>query len=402
MSIVNQHSVEAETEIQVAPLSMKELQDLQITSFNNWCSKFAQCGVKYRVVEISQQVLKILQQDGIFMHEGDRAFGTPGKWDECDQWSDDESASDEQSQKQGQNYENNLTDSKYNNLNKANNLVVQEMRNLNIQDEQSGKLRDQQSQEIDDENNMQFEEIRRLKMQIDQCIRELGGEVIPKLNWSAPIDALWSNQNQLKCRNSDEVMLQVQCSDRIGHDLDIIQQIQEFNPNFQCFLVLKQFVNLRPEREFRCFVRDFTLVGISQRHIDQFFSGLENSKDEFQQLISDFFAGKLVNQLSSDNFDFLSDFVFDVYIQNSNSKVILMDIGIVGGSTQSLLFDWDELYGENGLQFEFRINGDDQQGVINKGQAIFYGVPYEFACGSQKVLSGIAEQAREWWRDNCN
>ncbi len=44
------------------------------------------------------------------------------------------------------------------------------------------------------------------KRAVEAAISELGGRVVPKLNWSCPSDALWvSATNSLACRNADEV-----------------------------------------------------------------------------------------------------------------------------------------------------------------------------------------------------
>ena len=41
---------------------------------------------------------------------------------------------------------------------------------------------------------------------IGRAIQELGGRVIPKLNWSCPSDATWISSNgSMLCTNSDEV-----------------------------------------------------------------------------------------------------------------------------------------------------------------------------------------------------
>jgi hypothetical protein len=54
---------------------------------------------------------------------------------------------------------------------------------------------------------------------IDEAINKLGGAVLPKLNWSAPTDAAWVLGGSLKCVSSDDVLLLLQSSDRVAHDL---------------------------------------------------------------------------------------------------------------------------------------------------------------------------------------
>ena len=69
--------------------------------------------------------------------------------------------------------------------------------------------------------------------------------------------------NSLACTNAEEVMLLLKSSDRIAHD--ICHAFDGCNPKPpdppQYALVLKKFYDLKPEREFRCFVRDRDLLG---------------------------------------------------------------------------------------------------------------------------------------------
>ena len=49
----------------------------------------------------------------------------------------------------------------------------------------------------------------------------MGKYVVPKLNWSCPVDAKWvSTNDQLGCSNADEILLLLKCSDRIASDLE--------------------------------------------------------------------------------------------------------------------------------------------------------------------------------------
>ena len=46
--------------------------------------------------------------------------------------------------------------------------------------------------------------------QIDAAIAALGGRVLPKLNWSAPLDAAWlTTTGSIACTNADEVGLRL-------------------------------------------------------------------------------------------------------------------------------------------------------------------------------------------------
>ena len=69
--------------------------------------------------------------------------------------------------------------------------------------------------------------------------------------------------NSIACSNADEVLLLLKSSDRIAHDICHAFDGCQNKPQqpVQYCLVLKKFYDLKPEREFRCFVRDHELVG---------------------------------------------------------------------------------------------------------------------------------------------
>ena len=51
-----------------------------------------------------------------------------------------------------------------------------------------------------------------LESKIMKAIKELGGEVFPKLNWSAPRDACWISPNgTLKCSSFQDICLLLRC-----------------------------------------------------------------------------------------------------------------------------------------------------------------------------------------------
>lgn len=127
-------------------------------------------------------------------------------------------------------------------------------------------------------------ELRALSRTLEQHIRELGGDrVFAKLNWRAPVDASWVTvDNTLASRTPAEVFLLLKSSDRMVEDLTDpgerfrVQLDADGNPTplpgpvapepgFRAHLVLRKWTQLSATSEFRCFVRDNRLVGISQR-----------------------------------------------------------------------------------------------------------------------------------------
>ncbi|KAK9792491.1 hypothetical protein WJX73_008072 [Symbiochloris irregularis] len=174
---------------------------------------------------------------------------------------------------------------------------------------------------------------------LDKAIKHLGGRVIPKLNWSCPLDATWiSSSGSMLCTCSDEVFLLLKSSDRVMHDMTSAfegcppSQLQP--PRLQ--LALRRYLDLRPEREFRCFVHQHMLIGISQRHITDFFPTLVDQRMEFLHAITEFHAANLQCKF------ILPDYTCDVYI-NTKGQVRLVDFNPIGGTTSPLLFQWEEL-----------------------------------------------------------
>lgn len=77
-------------------------------------------------------------------------------------------------------------------------------------------------------------------------------------------DATWvTASNSLECTNADEVLLLLKASDRAAHDICNAFDGCTTQPQQETayFLVLKTLYDLKPEREFRCFVKGHELVG---------------------------------------------------------------------------------------------------------------------------------------------
>ncbi|XP_060556536.1 cell division cycle protein 123 homolog [Ruditapes philippinarum] len=137
---------------------------------------------------------------------------------------------------------------------------------------------------------------------LKNTIRRLGGQVFPKLNWSAPKDATWiSFDRTLKCTCTSDVYLLLKSSDFISHDLtqpfkhccDDENLKNETSVKYE--LVLRKWQELNPAYEFRCFVKDNKLIDC-----------------------------------------------FDVY-RRCQGKLLLLDFNPFGRVTDGLLYTWEEL-----------------------------------------------------------
>ncbi|KAL2248843.1 cell division cycle protein 123 homolog [Sesamum indicum] len=195
-----------------------------------------------------------------------------------------------------------------------------------------------------------------LEMEIKASIEFLGGAIFPKLNWSAPKDSAWiSSTGNLKCTSFSEIALLLRSSDSIVHDLyhayDSCTDKTASRPSSFFLALRKWYPSLKPEMEFRCFVRHKLLVGICQRELTNFYPALLEKKYDLKIMIGEFFMEKVKGNFGSESY------TFDVYVRK-DGRVKLLDFNPWGASTLPLMFTWDELeekLREGGKELEFRI-----------------------------------------------
>ena len=197
---------------------------------------------------------------------------------------------------------------------------------------------DEREEDEDDEesNDFSFPE---LTEQIQSAIESLGGEVMPKLNWSCPKDATWINTGSLKCQTPGDVYILLKSSDFVMHDIlhAFDNSVGEKLSEVSYELVLRQWCNLNPSMEFRCFVWNGDLMAISQRNHTQHFPHMTTEKMIFRSQILDFYDDYIY-----DNFPGNGNYSFDVYI-DKKERIWLVDFNVWGSRTDSLLFTWDEI-----------------------------------------------------------
>lgn len=176
--------------------------------------------------------------------------------------------------------------------------------------------------------------------QVDEAIKEIGGKVFPKLNWSSPRDAAWiALNNSLCCENFIDICLLMKSSDFITHDLTSpFQLTQDANTNTRDSVVyslaLRKWIDMTPSGEYRCFVKQHKLFAISQRQM-QHFGFIMESKVSIVKSLKRFYNRNIRDKFPE------SDYTFDVYL--GGSSVILIDFNPFVEVTDSLLFSWPEL-----------------------------------------------------------
>lgn len=278
---------------------------IQNCSYESWFPKYKSSCIKSRIIPLPQVVVSYLQEDGIVLADEDDTVGGP----EEDEW---HSAGASTSQNQAH--------------------------------DDSSDDEDAEPEEERLPPNLRFPEVHQM---IKANIEELGGSVAPKLNWSSPKDAKWisPHQNTLKCTTPNDIYLLLKSSSFVSHDLvHAFDDCTDAPPKrpFSPVLVLRPFFNPHVALEFRCFVKDRSLIGICQRDLNHY-NFLEGLKPNLWKKINNFFRDTL-------RFTFPdSCFTFDVYVPENSfaddglGKVRLMDINPWALHTDSLLFTWEEL-----------------------------------------------------------
>lgn len=216
-----------------------------------------------------------------------------------------------------------------------------------------------------------------LHQAIKDAIKELDGEVAPKLNWSSPKDAGWisPHQNTIKCTTPDDIYLLLKTSNFISHDLDhafdgTIAATPSTTPTtnsglgFEPVLVLRIFFSPQTSMEFRCFVKQRSLIAITPRDLN-YYEFLKKFRPAILERIEDLFEDHLRLTFPDGNF------CFDVYVPEQRTEIQasrdfidsdddgdendpndpalnlgrarLIDINPWAPRTDTLLFDWSEL-----------------------------------------------------------
>ncbi|KGN66107.1 cell division cycle protein 123 homolog [Cucumis sativus] len=192
-----------------------------------------------------------------------------------------------------------------------------------------------------------------LESDVKHSISSLGGSVFPKLNWSAPKDSAWISPNgTLKCSSFSEIALLLRSSDSLVHDLchayDSCTDKSSSRPSKFFLALRKWYPSLRPEMEFRCFVKNRNLIGISQREVTTFYPALVEKKERLREVILEFFIDHV-----KANFE-LENYTLDVYVTR-NESVKIVDFNPWGAFTLPLLFDWEELEEAQKEEIDLRI-----------------------------------------------
>ncbi|RNA08611.1 cell division cycle 123-like protein [Brachionus plicatilis] len=201
---------------------------------------------------------------------------------------------------------------------------------------------DSWDEEEEDKNYPDFREFDEI---LKEKLKTFSNKVFIKLNWSSPKDAFWV-LNKLSCCSLSDIYMLLKSSDFISHDLNQAfsqcednEEMRQTIDSFEYKLIMREWVNINPSMEFRCFVNKDRLVGISQRECRSFYQILLDGRNEMMQRIEYFFAEKIQGKFLDESF------VFDVCLGKKSIK--LLDFNPFCSKTDSLLYSWEELSDEN-------------------------------------------------------
>ena len=155
--------------------------------------------------------------------------------------------------------------------------------------------------------------------------------VFIKLNSKSAIDSEFACV-QLKCFNLDEILVLIKASERM---------YKVFNPYGQNYLILKPWYKIEHKNEFRCYLVNKRLKGISQRYIDSFED--YDDIDKIRECIIEYIFSKemkdILDKIEIDENDLHYMIIDLVYMPKKNRvKIVDVETLIEGGD----IFDFNE------------------------------------------------------------
>ena len=203
-------------------------------------------------------------------------------------------------------------------------------------DQEDGTISPDWSSSEDEDEQEVHSWVTGLKLKVEAVITKLGGQVFPKLNFTSPRDSSWILPNrQLKCTCLTDILLLLKASSLIQYDLSDGIRERGF---IRYEIVLRRWMEVSPGWEYRCFVKENCLIGISQRDCSDFYAHNLVDAEDLSVRIKNFFERFIRNKFP------LCDYAFDIVTFGSHvGDYRLVDFNPFDKVTDPCLFDWDEL-----------------------------------------------------------
>ena len=159
--------------------------------------------------------------------------------------------------------------------------------------------------------------------EISKKIKDIINEyeyVFVKVNNKSGTDASFL-VTQLKCFTIEEIITLIKGSQRIMDNFDY--EIDKNN-----FLVLKEWYKIEHKNEFRCFIVNSELKGITQRYIDAYENYDDKDIESIKNIIISFVSNDIKSALDEYNKEMKEDvnLILDVVYLPKKSKVKIIDI----------------------------------------------------------------------------
>ncbi|XP_055613298.1 cell division cycle protein 123 homolog [Uranotaenia lowii] len=189
----------------------------------------------------------------------------------------------------------------------------------------------------DDEADDDSPEFPEFSSKVTDAIENLGGSAFLKSDWHCPKDAQWITLGQSLCvRDLTDVYQLLKASSLCKEDFSERSPLN----NTGYHIVLKKWRDIHPGSEFRCFVKNKSLVAISPRQWPSYHEHIAKERSDIVNDIVSLFKEKIKEKFP------LKDYVIDVY-RPAKDHVVILDFSVYGkGNSDSLAFDYDQLDAE--------------------------------------------------------
>ncbi|XP_063704250.1 translation initiation factor eIF2 assembly protein-like [Culicoides brevitarsis] len=186
---------------------------------------------------------------------------------------------------------------------------------------------------------------------LQEKLRILNGSAFIKTNFHCPKDSVWITAGQtMRARSLSDVYMLLKASSICKEDL-ACENVGEQGH----VVVLRQWTEIHPGTEFRCFVKNKCLIAISPRDWPQYHAHIAQHKRDIINDIVSLFKEKIKEKFPID------DYVFDVF-RETKDEVYLVDFSPFDESvTQALAFEWPELHSSLGVAISTPEDEDDPE-----------------------------------------
>jgi len=145
--------------------------------------------------------------------------------------------------------------------------------------------------------------------------------------------------DKLRVKSGDDVLNLIGKSQRVFSDISFYFQYRVKDSSSETlFIILREFIEIQPDHEFRCYVKSKKLLAISQYQCYCKFERLQEISyvSKLKQSILDF-HDETKNQLP------MPDYVIDVFVNPETFKCTIIELNPMGASMSSgsALFNWN-------------------------------------------------------------